>query len=386
MIQRRWRTTLSRHRLPLLLAGLVCSATFVAAPVLADRISSTVKTANPPPDKPITEYLAGEIPNLMSSDPATQKLARDSIVFECAGHAGLSASPEYGTLYATLLAKALQPAAASPSIRIRVNAAVVVDHVAFDVYREGGSASGLEQLVEKLLKDHDEAVVLWGIKAARLVIASQLLDGKNPSALDKSVVQAVKDFPNSGSIVEDAYIALTPRDDAQQDALPKRPGGQTIPATAAVQVLPELLELIAWRGDQYKAGGSPPSPMADRPATVFIPVKLFSNIQGNPALMNQTLKTLGDATCSMLRYVQNGTPTPELIQMLNAFGDAFVDFGQLMTNSSIEKSGSAIAKLSQNTDPNRMGKLCDDLTDALRSAGVADGNAPGVPAVAGNAR
>lgn len=325
----------------------------------------------------------------MSQDPLVQQQARQSIIFECEGHAGLSASPEYGTLYATLLAKALQPAAASPSIRIRLNAAVVADHVAFDVYREGGSASGLEPLVKKLLKDPDEAVVLWGIKAARYVIASDLLSATGPSSLGKAVVQAVKSFPGSGSIVEDAYQSLTPQDDA-------RPNAPGIPPAAAATVLPDLNDLMTWRGDQYKAGGSPPSPLADIPATVFIPVKVFPVIQANPnpAALKKTLQAMGDATCSTLRFLANGTPTPELVQMVNAYGDAFDTIGQEMSNDDIHKAGIAIEKMSQNTDPTRISKLCDDLANALKSVGVnlANGNGPGAAepaapaAVAGSAK
>lgn len=380
---------MSRHRLPLLLPAVLFSVALIAAPALADRIPSAVKTSSTPSPKPISDFLATQLPNLASTDPLVQKQARESIISECAGHVGLSASPEYGTMYATLLSKALMPITASPSIRTRVNVGVVVASVAAQVYHDGGSAAGLQPVVEKLLKDSQPAVVLWGAKAAKYVIGSDLLHGENPSALDKILVQAVKNHPDSGPIVEEAFVSLTLED----GAFAKLKGGTQFPQAATVLV-PELLDLIGWRGDQYKAGATPPSPLAEQPATVFIPVTIFQGIQANPAMLNQTLKVMGDTTCSTIRFLANGTPTPNLVDMAKDYGRAFDAFGQQMPNANVQKAGKAIADMSQNTDPTRMGKLCDDLTDALKSAGVnlANGNGPGAgepappPAIAGSTK
>lgn len=293
-------------------------------------------------------------------------------------------------MYATLLSKALLPAATAPSIRTRLNAAVVVESVAAQVYHDGGSAAGLQPLVDKLLKDPQPAIVLWGAKSARYIIGSDLSHGGNPSSLAKILVQAVKDHPDSGPIVEEAFVALTLED----GAFGKLKSDPQFPQMATVLV-PELLDLFGWRGDQYKAGSNPPSPLADRPVTVFIPVTIFSGIQSNPTTLNQTLKVMGDTTCSTLRFLANGTPTPELVDMVKADGRAFDAFGQQMPNAnSVQKAGKAIADMSQNADPTRMGKLCDDLTDALKSVGVnlANGNGPGAgqaappPAVAGSTK
>lgn len=380
---------MSRHRLPQLLPAFVFSVALVAAPVLADRIPSAVKTSSTPPSNAISAVLTPQVQNLSSADPLVQKQARESIVFECAGHAGLSASPEYGTLYATLLSKALMPAAASPSIRIRLNAAVVVASVAAQVYHDAGSAAGLQPLVEKLLKDPQQAVVLWGAKSAKYIIASDLEHGGNPTSLDKGLVQAAKDYPDSGPIIEDVYTSLT----LYEGAFAKLKNDPQFPQNAQV-IMPDLLDLIAWRGDQYKVGSNPPGPLADLPATVFIPVTVFSAVQSNPAMLNRTLKVMGDSTCSTLRFLANGTPTPDLMDMAKAYGRAFDAFGQQMPNADVQKAGHAIADMSQNADPTRMGKLCDDLATALKSVGVnlANGNGPGAdesvppPAVAGSTK
>jgi hypothetical protein len=279
--------------------------------------------------------------------------------------------------------------ATAASLRLRLNVAIAVSGVAAQVYKDGGSTAGLAPLVETLLKDKQAAVVLWAAKAAKYVLASQLTDNVNVSQLAKAVVAAVKDHAESGPIVEESYSSLT-LEGGSFDAIKKGPQFQQNGA----DLIPAILDLIAWRGDQYKIGGSVPSPLADRPVTVFVPVTAFGVINSKPALLNQTLKVMGETTCSTVHSIANGNTSPELLEMVKADGDAFYVFGRQMSNAGIENAGKAIQGISQNTDPTKATKMCDDLAAALKGAGVniAADNGPGAgeqvpaPAVAGSAK
>ena len=388
MIQRRWRTTLSRHRLPLFVA-MVCSATLFAGPALADRIASSVKTSNTPPWHPISAYFLTQSADFESPDPLKQKTARESLISECSGHSGLSATPEYGTLYATQLGKVMVGYAAFPSLRMRLNVSIVVAGVAAQVFRDGGSASGLEPVVQKLLSDKQPAVVLWAVKAAKYVLGSQLTDNVNASGLAKAVVAAVKNHGDSGPIVEEAYSSLT----LEGNAFGKLIGGPQFQQNAT-NLIPAIRDLVAWRGDQYKNGGSVPSPLADRPVTVFLPVTAFGAVNSSPAMLKSTLKAMGETTCATIHSVANGNASPELLDMVRAYGDAMSVFGQQMSNTGVRDAGKAIQGITQNVDPTKMNTACDGLVAALKSAGVdiVVNNGPGAgeqvpaPAIAGSAK
>ena len=386
VIQRRWRTTLSRHRLPLFVA-MVCSATLFAGAALAASIPSSIKTSSTPPQGPIDAFLKTESTSLASADPLIQKPARDALIAECSGHSGLPATPEYETLYATELGKQLTSHVAAPSLRLRLNVAIIAYGVAAQIYKDGGSTSGLAPLVQALLQDKQQAVVLWAIKAAKYVLASQLNDNVNPSALAKAVFAAVKNYGDSGPIVEEAFSSLT------LEGLDKLKGGAQFQQNAP-SLIPAVLDLFAWRGQRYKNGDSVPSPLADRPVTVFVPVTAFGVINSKPGLLNQTLKVMGETTCSSVHSMANGNASQELLDMIKADGDAFSVFGRQMSNPAIEAAGKAIQGISQSTDPTKASKMCDDLVAALKGAGVniAADNGPGAgeqvpaPAIAGSTK
>lgn len=390
MIQRRWRTTLSRHRLPLLVAA-VCAAAFLATPALADRIPSSVKSSNSPSHAVVQAFIDGQVKDLSGDDPGKQKLARESLISECSAHSGTSASPEYGTEYATDLNKALLVVLknAKSSIRSRLNSAVVASTVAGLIFHDGGSAAPLQPLVEACLKDKQVSIVIWGAKAAKYVIASEIQVGNNAGPLAAVLTQAVKDHADSGPVVEEAFNSLTLESGAFE----------TLKSTPAFQqgitkVIPAILDLVAWRGAQYKSSGSVPSPLADRPVTVFLPVTAFSAVNADPATRNRTLKVMGETTCSTVQSLASGNSAPDLIEMVKADGNAFYAFGQQLSNPDVQKAGKAIQEMSQNTDPTKMTKLCEDLAAALKAVGVdiATGNGPGAgetsvaPALAGSTK
>jgi hypothetical protein len=339
----------------------------------------------------VQAFIDAQAKDLSGDDALKQKAARDSLVNECSAHSGTPASPEYGTEYTTDLNKTLLAVLKNPksSIRSRLNSAVVASMVGGLVFHDGNSAAPLQPLVEACLKDKQVSVVIWGAKAAKYVMASEIQVGNNAGPLAAVLTQAVKDHADSGPVVEEAFNSLTLESNAFE----------TLKGTPAFQqgvakVIPAILDLVAWRGAQYKSSGSVPSPLADRPVTVFLPVTAFAAVNGDPATLNRTLKVMGETTCSTVQSLASGSAAPELIDMVKADGNAFYAFGQQMSNADVQKAGKAIQDMSQNTDPTKMTKLCDDLAAALKGVGVdiATGNGPGAgetpvtPALAGSTK
>lgn len=356
---------MSRHRLPLIVA-LVCSPALLAVPATgAELVPASIKSSNSPSHAAVQGFIDKTVANLVSNDPALQKLAREQLLTEVEGHTGAGATPQYQTEYANDLGKALAPILKSPSLRTRINAAVVAAEVASKVvHNEGASASGLAPAVQAMLSDSQPAVVLWGVKAAKDVMASDIMFGGNPAPIAKQLVKAVVAHGDSGPIIEEAFASLTFEQLSKQKS-----DSQFIAGTAGV--IPDLLDLIAWRGKQYNnAGGNTPSPLADRPATVFLSVTAFGVIHSNPALQTRALKTMGEATCLRLRALANGNSTPGLLDMARADGYAFESLGQELPNPDVQNAGKNIAQMSQNSDLTRIGKLCDDLAAALKGIGV----------------
>jgi hypothetical protein len=110
---------------------------------------------------------------------------------------------------------------------------------------------------------------------------------------------------------------------------------------------------------------------------------------------------MGETTCATIHSLANGNSSPELLEMVRAYGDAMFVFGQQMSNSgigdagkAIQDAGKAIQNITQSTDPNKMTATCDGLVAALKSAGVdiVVNNGPGAgeqapsPAIAGSAK
>jgi hypothetical protein len=352
--------------------ALVCSPALFAVPAMGvtDKIPASVKTSNSPSHAAVQGFIDKETANLASDDPTTQKLARDQIIQDVEAHAGSSATPQFQTEFANDLGKALEPLLKSPSLRTRINAAVVATEVATKVlHTEGASASGLAPAVKAMLGDSQPAVVLWGVKAAEYVMASDILYGGNPAPIAKQLVKSVEAHGDSWPIIEEAFATLTFKQIKQKGD--PQTGPQFVAGTA--NIIPDLLDLIAWRGKEYNnnAGGNTPTPLADLPATVFLSVTAFDVIHNNPALQARVLKVMGEATCLRLRALANGNSTPGLLDMARADGNAFETLGKQLTNAdALQNAGKNIAQMSQNADLTRIGKLCDDLAAALKGVGV----------------
>jgi hypothetical protein len=215
----------------------------------AADLSKDIRTA---PDEgayqaQITGYVQTEVSIIsQDADPGASSHARESLIDNVRGI--VDPSPAFLDEYSKQLATALAPLAANPSIRVRLNAAIVVCVVVTK-----SQSVELAPLIESELNDHSEPVVLWGMKAARAIMLPSLGVPTLKTKLLTAISTAAKRV-TSGPVLAAAYSALTVGDQ---------------PGQSPVELIVPMQNLLAWRIQQYGTA-IPPEPPADGKATSFL--------------------------------------------------------------------------------------------------------------------
>ncbi|MEA2708181.1 MAG: hypothetical protein QOF78_782 [Phycisphaerales bacterium] len=199
---------------------------------------------------------------LADADPGQQSRARVWLLNETALPGGVAASPAFLDTYAQSISTHLMPLTKHDSPRVRLNAAIVAAEVA-----RAANNTQLAPIALIFLNDKSEAVVLWGMKAARWIIPAQLrmaVGGFNKSLADAIVptVQRHSQGQVAGAIVVEAYDALT------LDVLNQVNFSKVTPAQVGT-IAPYVLNLLQARIPLYQKG-VPPAPGADATGTRFL--------------------------------------------------------------------------------------------------------------------
>jgi len=161
-------------------------------------------------DRPaIEKFVELAVTQLATGSLEQQAKARDALRNEAYINGQATASAAYLDAYAKALNTQLLPIEQNPNIHVRTNAAIVAQAVGV-----AANNTQLAPVVLAFINDKAEPVVLWGIKAARWIIPSQLsvFAGQKNTALLDAIVAAVQKHPNSqaaGGIALEAYSALT---------------------------------------------------------------------------------------------------------------------------------------------------------------------------------
>ena len=344
-----------RHRI---LVALLCSPALWATS-LRGAIPSSIKQSTSPTviESTVHTFITSEIARLRNKSLATQKAAKDALINECIGHGDVTATPEYQVAYAHELNLQLKGLIREPSIRLRLSAAIVAAQVADQTSKTDAPAE-FEQLAIALMKDKENAIVLWGVKLAKYVLGDLAQQGKPITEIDKAVIAAVRDHAESGYIAEEAYSGLTLEPYQKADGFAK----------ATSVVLTDLLELMKERTAQY-ATAVPGSPQAEEKATVFLAVTAWPAASA-PAMRNPVLERLGNAACAVLTQMANGNNSNELVSVVRAEGGALSVFGQNFGNAALASAGQAISTVSASTPSNTLTSNCTALASALKGMGV----------------
>ncbi|HEY8667980.1 MAG TPA: hypothetical protein VIL86_15115 [Tepidisphaeraceae bacterium] len=264
--------------------------------------------------------------------------AREALI-EATQVANADALPTYLGPYANAVNDAIKPLKDHKDLRVRLNAAIVVARVA-----QAAKNTRLMECSQAFMQDGEEAVVLWGIKAAKYIIPQVLnnpmlaIGNGGKFVMVGAIVPAVKAHPD-GPVVEEAYEALSvdPKD---------------VPPTAIGQVVEQMFALFAWRNEQYLKG-VPTEPLAER-----LPMNYLSTLFGTgapkpltPAQQLQVMQLGTDLMSLAAQRMSAGGVPEQLGPVIVMDAKAITAIGTRMSSNAVIAAVKNLKEMSNNPNP-----------------------------------
>jgi hypothetical protein len=247
-------------------------------------LPANVVTSTTPDDAVINQYITQAVNDLKSTDPAKQQAGRDAIVnFIAPAPQPPVPSPSFLTAYSRNLNRQLPALAKAPEMRTRLNTAVAVARIAEKIENEE-----LAGTISEFLKDKDEPVAIWAMKAAKFVAPR----GASGAKLVPQIVEATNKFPTSATV---GYQALT---------------GSATPTPAAIDSIHRLLEART----KLFANGVPPDALADTIGMRQLVDSKWWQAQ-NAAQQQKTIQSLTNISAAAAQRVQQNVTSDERASM-----------------------------------------------------------------------
>jgi hypothetical protein len=215
--------------------------------------------------------------------------------------AGKLASTIYLDAYVNALARPLATLASDPklTLRAKINVGVVAARVAENCKVAGLPANALQPILMTLMQDKNDAVALWGVKAAASLCTAGKPPATNPALIDQ-IVKTVSEHHLNGTITEEAYNAL--------DGNP------------APQVLAALISLFKTRVAAYTNGQVPSEPIADRRPSAILTVQLGAWSKLNATEQTRVMNLVADLLSAAVKAMTQppaGSPPDTADQLKN---------------------------------------------------------------------
>lgn len=275
------------------------------------------------------------VSTLQAGDSAAQSVARAQLI-------AIAGSPRMQPTYPATLNAALLPVfTSSASTRAKLNAAIVLEGVAART-----ASPALLPATSAALSDNSEAVALWGVKAARSLIAA---GGAPAATLSAQVAATAKAHPQSAPIVEEAYAALMP------DAPP------------AATVVQSLLTVLEMRIADYANGAAPPDPGAEQAVPAYLAVTCWP--KATAAEQKRISTDLANLALATSRAVSNGDTDRTVLAIARFAGAGIESIGTQLHDDAL----TAAAKSMQEIQPgqtNAISTACKALDAALTARGI----------------
>lgn len=346
--------------LALLVGWGICTSWAGGQTASGSGIPQNIKEApNVRPHRPVIEKFIKERVAALANDedPAAQSAAREAIATEISLGPFSASSPDYLDTYADLLNASLVELARNPSMRVRLNAAIVAARVA-----EKAENSRLRDAAALFIKDQSDPVILWGIKAARWLIPQVL---RNPliaktDPLVQSVVDAAK-ANGSGPVIQEAYAALTLNFPQNRTML--NPG-------SLEAVIPRVQDLLESRVEDYTAG-VPPEPQSDERPTLFLVDAQVWAGQKDPQKL-KTVQLLSDLLClAALQTVDaNNDDSAALARLVSHLAKALnvipVHADEAAAKQALQAALARAIIVNSRTSPQEIVASCKPVYQALR--------------------
>lgn len=301
----------------------------------------------------IRQYVTYHAQRLAGDDAAAQSAAREALVNAALPQGSSEPGPAYLDAYARQLDEALLAIPNSASIRVRLNAAIVIARVA-----EAANNYRLADSAIRYMNDDSVPVALWAVKASEYILPHELnnpLMQANPKVL-KAIQKAAAEKP-AGPLIDAAYEALRLRILDGVDAL----------TPAAVQaVLPVIHEIVDAR-IQRMISQAIELPEAEARAAFFL-----TNPRVWPGLNDQqklrSVQLINNLIhIAVQRINANPEETVALVPLLQEIGKSLQVVGQNEGNTAISNAARDIAQIGDNTPVQQMIERSQAMQRALQA-------------------
>ncbi len=269
------------HRLHISLAvGLIWALLASIAHGQVDLRDLTLLKSAPSLDRAgetmINRFVKQHMDALGDKEPAKVRDARERLVREV--RSGMNpAGRAYEVAYTSAInTETVAILDGGANLRAKLNAAIVVARVA-----EASRAVRLEAAITKLLQNQEEALQLWGMKAAKAVMP-ELIKANVHQKLFECMRSVIEKHP-TGAMTQEAYDAFTRTGDNPQTQVVIDPRLVVEPLLALAQV-----RLGEW------AKGVPNEPAVDRSPFMFLTQKGIWDMILKPVQRTRTMQAIWD--------------------------------------------------------------------------------------------
>ena len=341
-----------------LTAAALALAAFAAAPASGQALPRSIISATNVGESAgvIQTFVQQQAQRLGGADLQESARAREALIAPVLGDA---ASGSFLQTYAEDISSALLPLTKADDARVRLNVVLV----AYRVARASGSAD-LAALVTALVNDPSAGVSMWGIRAAGAVLPTimnnPMLRGQDQIA--PSILTAVKRFPESGPVAEEAYASLS-MNLKDGSAIAKLPQG------VFPQVLPiavdNVQQVLALRLGQYGPGKQPAAPGADQQAANFL---LDSRVWPNLGAPRQNRTVLLMANLMRAAVGAIGVPGGDdegVRSMLGTIGSGFTTVGKVQGSNPLTAAGVGVSGIGRSTTPEQAATSVQNMIEVL---------------------
>jgi hypothetical protein len=329
-----------RTAVPTMLLACAAALLGASAPVLAQQatIPGAARSATEQAQykQAIDQFVKQQVARLNdTTTPGNIRQARVQLEAQVGGNA----TPSFLQAYAASLNANIQPLANAKDLITRLNAAIVVAHVA-----EKAKNTELAPAAAKFMNDPQDSVALWGVKAAKQIIPVILNANGAQDPLTPNLLNAVKKNWFSGAIAYEAYDALRLNTNAP-GAGPAGPGAPPAGPAAIKAAVPPMLALMAFRADLY-AKGVPPNPMAETIAFEFLTrSKVWPNLTA--VQQGQVLQQIANIVSAAGQHANVVGPEAiaPLATMLQTAGSGIQVIGQATADTATTEAGKPLRNL-----------------------------------------